>query len=396
MRKTKGFTLVELIVVMATFSIILFGALSLVDPIRTMFEKSYRNEEYTAAGTSISNYLESELQYAEYVQITGAAPTTATLRNFLNRRYDGKLTANSSGNAVYTSGHLYVLRIDNTNGGIISKWDLNYTMGDLDAIGVLKDNETVSNANAATFDTDPRYIYYTSDTEKGAKIEVGSLSSSDPTYGVYLTKLDAFDLAHPTIDSAINRAFYTEHHYNISLGNAFLNDDRKLQWNADYYNSFGTTPEEQKLKTFGQQNFGFTITSYSFDPVKNTVGRALTDGVNVYDDKTSLMTSSVSFSSKNMWDYKPYLQYKWDVNDAKTARTNEVTSEGTTTKQYEYYDLVDPTKSDATAKGHSVAFEITDDLMVADYSNAAELYSERLEPGVFYIVYTYCGEDILK
>lgn len=395
MKKIKGFTLIELVIVMATFSIVLFGALSLMGPIRTIFEKTYSNEEYTAASTNISNYLESELQYAEYVQVTSVAPSTASLRNFLNRRYDGKLTADTAGNAVYASGDVYVLRIDNANGGIISKWDLTYQMGDLDAIGVLEGNAMVDNSNAATFDTLPRYIYYTSDTDKGTEIAVAALPDTDPR----ITRIDNFDINNPNVPCAINKAFYNDYHFNISLGNVFLNDENKLQWNSDYYNAFGTTPEEQKLKTFGQQNFGFTITAYPFNTQKHIQGRAMSTtggfNVNIYDTSTSVTTSSVSFSSKNMWDYKPYLQYKWDANATKDARTNEATVEGVTSKQYEYYDLVDPTKSDETAKSHSVAFEITSDLMVADYTNGIELYQKRIEPNVIYIIYTYCGEDIL-
>jgi prepilin-type N-terminal cleavage/methylation domain-containing protein len=61
----KGFTLIELIIVMAIFSIIMLGAMSLVDPVSTIHSRTSATEKTSAYAENIELYLKGSLQYAD-------------------------------------------------------------------------------------------------------------------------------------------------------------------------------------------------------------------------------------------------------------------------------------------------------------------------------------------
>lgn len=65
MKKLKAFTLVELIVVMAIFSMIAVGALALVKPSMELFGDTSEQEEVTACTDNIKRYIEDNLRYAD-------------------------------------------------------------------------------------------------------------------------------------------------------------------------------------------------------------------------------------------------------------------------------------------------------------------------------------------
>ena len=79
-KKVKGFTLIELIVVLALFTMIMSAALGLLFPI----QKSYKNtDEYNAANAvvdTVSEAIESQLRYADRIRFyygTEYAPTNS-------------------------------------------------------------------------------------------------------------------------------------------------------------------------------------------------------------------------------------------------------------------------------------------------------------------------------
>ena len=61
----KGFTLTELIVVMAVFSIIMVAVMSLIDPVSTIYKNTAVAERTYANANSIQTYLQTHLEYAE-------------------------------------------------------------------------------------------------------------------------------------------------------------------------------------------------------------------------------------------------------------------------------------------------------------------------------------------
>ncbi len=63
----KGFTLIELIVVMAIFSILMVGVMVLIDPVSNMFKNTAMSEKTYAYANNVQQYLQTKLEYAEDV-----------------------------------------------------------------------------------------------------------------------------------------------------------------------------------------------------------------------------------------------------------------------------------------------------------------------------------------
>lgn len=68
-KKLSGFTLIELIIVMAIFSGICVGALAMVRPAMQLFHKTSAQEEAGANIDNISRYLQDNLRYADRLNI---------------------------------------------------------------------------------------------------------------------------------------------------------------------------------------------------------------------------------------------------------------------------------------------------------------------------------------
>lgn len=69
MKKLKGFTLVELIIVMAIFSGIAVGALAMIRPAMQLFNKTASQEGASADIDNISRYIQDNLKYADRVNV---------------------------------------------------------------------------------------------------------------------------------------------------------------------------------------------------------------------------------------------------------------------------------------------------------------------------------------
>jgi prepilin-type N-terminal cleavage/methylation domain-containing protein len=214
--KVKGFTLVELIVVVAIFSLIMVGALNLVQPSRKMYTNAYNNEAMISNATQLNNYLESTLRYATFVRVSSTMPDAAARKLLVQQAYDSKLKIKDLTHIEPAKGKLYILDIDNTSGGKIHKWTYSYTAG-------------------------------------------GKFNLDDDT----VTDVAITPTAEPALTSAedcINEAIYNDCNYNISLGMFDAVSEAKgtekvykLVQNSDYYTYTGA---------FSKNNFGFTITAY--------------------------------------------------------------------------------------------------------------------------------------
>lgn len=68
MKKLKGFTLLELIIVMAIFSIIMYSAVQLLNPVSKFFVRSSNFENTTACTDNMRRCIEGNLKYADRVR----------------------------------------------------------------------------------------------------------------------------------------------------------------------------------------------------------------------------------------------------------------------------------------------------------------------------------------
>ena len=68
-RTKKGFTLIELIIVLAIFSVIMVLVMSFIDPVSKIMKKSSTRERTASYVDNINEYLEKSLRYAQYVRV---------------------------------------------------------------------------------------------------------------------------------------------------------------------------------------------------------------------------------------------------------------------------------------------------------------------------------------
>lgn len=115
----KGFTLIELIVVMAIFSILMAGALALVDPVSKINKTASDFEKTNAYVDNIQDYLQDSLRYAENVWVYQGNMSDSDLKDeaedFRNKYYNETITTKDGSDVVYTKGNIRILTILNND-----------------------------------------------------------------------------------------------------------------------------------------------------------------------------------------------------------------------------------------------------------------------------------------
>lgn len=76
-RKQKGFTLIELIIVLAIFSIILTLVMSFIDPVAKLMSKASIKERTAAYVDNIEEYVDNSIHYAKFVRVYNGGFTDA-------------------------------------------------------------------------------------------------------------------------------------------------------------------------------------------------------------------------------------------------------------------------------------------------------------------------------
>lgn len=76
-RKPKGFTLIELIIVLAIFSIILTLVMSFIDPVAKLMSKASIKERTAAYVDNIEEYVDNSIHYAKFVRVYNGGFTDA-------------------------------------------------------------------------------------------------------------------------------------------------------------------------------------------------------------------------------------------------------------------------------------------------------------------------------
>jgi len=122
MRKTtkKGFTLMELIIVMALFSVIMVLVMSFIDPASKLMNKTATREKTASYVDNINEYIDKSLRYATFVRVFESdlrlrddekpvADEKEAVQQFLDDFFDGAI--NSSGDPV--TGRVHVLKLLN-------------------------------------------------------------------------------------------------------------------------------------------------------------------------------------------------------------------------------------------------------------------------------------------
>ncbi|MDE6677599.1 MAG: prepilin-type N-terminal cleavage/methylation domain-containing protein [Ruminococcus sp.] len=143
-KNLKGFTLIELIVVMAVFGIIMLGAMQFLDPVSRMMKGASLQEANSATVDNIKRYFEGTLRYASSIYVhngdlkyyDGGNPVVITaaneearqkqaVTNFVDDYFRDR--ADSNNNPI--NGQVHLMKIDNDNQGKITESLFDFTAG---------------------------------------------------------------------------------------------------------------------------------------------------------------------------------------------------------------------------------------------------------------------------
>lgn len=350
--KVKGFTLIEMLIVIATFSVIMFGAMQLMQPSRTLFERSFKTEEVSAGQKIIKNYLEDNLRFAQNLDISNKLPEDADLEKdvtrFVCNHYNGyrlnetiPTLTGSLKDYKMGGGTVYVMWIDNRNGGQILSQKFDFTAPDIDPNGTVVVAPTVTAhdrenyaVNKAIYD---RYNYLVS-------VGVTKNDTKDPATLDAKSRDEHSDFVHPVTDT-------------------------------EYYSKF-----DASLANFSSRNFSFTINAYDTTSKTAPWTDASTDIVYY----PSLMTMTASMALINTERIENYLHFDWK-------------SEGTSWKQeFTVPDAASPKKIAPTwcnnyeeTHCHLTAHQAADAEDKLDHSTFSSSVTEFEQPDAIRIIYSY-------
>ncbi len=151
-KKLKGFTLVELVIVMAIFTILMAAVMALIDPVARMMKKATVQEANAAAVDNVKRYIEGNLKYANAIEAHMGALTNTTDLTMLDVSTDVakdnaiKTVAENFAQQYYINksqyydhdiggankpfqGKIRIMEIDNVNGGRINEYVVDFEAG---------------------------------------------------------------------------------------------------------------------------------------------------------------------------------------------------------------------------------------------------------------------------
>lgn len=150
-RNRKGFTLIELIIVLAIFSIIMTLVMSFIDPVSKIMKKASTRERTAAYVDNIGEYLDNSLHYAKFMRVyygdfvdpadpTKVIPEGVAVQNLVEEAYNGALKYNSKASKESDKfkplqGTVRVLKLMNQDDGKLEKGQIyetvyNFAAGD--------------------------------------------------------------------------------------------------------------------------------------------------------------------------------------------------------------------------------------------------------------------------
>lgn len=121
--RLKGFTLVELLVVMTIFSILMAAALALTTPVSRMYKNTALAEKTYSYSHNIQEYIQGTLEYADnlyiYTTDTLGATYSADLQqlaeDYRKDHYQNLVTTDDGTNTRFIRGKVYIMRLLNND-----------------------------------------------------------------------------------------------------------------------------------------------------------------------------------------------------------------------------------------------------------------------------------------
>lgn len=135
-KKLKGFTLIELIIVMAVFGILMVAVMSIMNPLSKIVKRASLQEANAAAVDNMKRYMEGSLRYSDCIEVfvgdlvdfTGnpVADEDAAVLRFIENHYTNR--TNPGGENPLT-GKIRMLKIDNADAGRVTEYEWDFKAG---------------------------------------------------------------------------------------------------------------------------------------------------------------------------------------------------------------------------------------------------------------------------
>lgn len=122
-KKFNGFTLVELLVVMAILTLLLVATMAFVGPVQKIFKDTNEAERSHAYADNTKSYIEDSLKYAEGIRIYQELPASSNVQDLVENYFDimYKDVVTYDGSSLdYAEGVIRVMQLQNSNSGRIS------------------------------------------------------------------------------------------------------------------------------------------------------------------------------------------------------------------------------------------------------------------------------------
>ncbi len=127
-KKVKGFTLIELIIVLAIFGIILAVVLSLINPVSRIMNKAQTRERTAAYSDNISEYLDNSLHYSSFMYVYKGGFTDIdnegeefserfAINQFASKIFDYAVGSEDGVNYMPITGQIRVMKLINEDTG---------------------------------------------------------------------------------------------------------------------------------------------------------------------------------------------------------------------------------------------------------------------------------------
>ena len=190
--KLKGFTLVELIVVMAIFSVLMAGALALTTPVSKMYKNTALAEKTYSYAHNIQEYIQGALEYSDslYVYTEDKLGTTFTndkkalAEDFRKKHYDNVVTSDDGTTSRPIKGKIYIMRLLNKADGSIPAGQITLTEYSFDGDNLTLSSPERTMLNDVYFSSsDSNYSYsYTLGASKLVTVDTPTGGDEDSVY----------------------------------------------------------------------------------------------------------------------------------------------------------------------------------------------------------------------
>ena len=305
-RTRKGFTLIELIIVMAVFSILMVAVMSLVNPLNKIVKKATLQQANAAAVDNVKRYLEGSIRYADCIEVyvgdltdfngndiiipAGYDAETYAAKTFIDNHYTNRT---NPGTEDPLTGKVRMLKIDNADNGKITEyeWDFKagYTYVQFDGSGDRKKVQETDLDGNPLFDVDSNPIM------------VDDYGTEDAV------------LTNKSVDkNVINPVYYKDYSFYFKPGynealtindqdviNSIAGFDTSKDKPDIYYSSI--VPVEMasgaRVPNFSPELFSLTVMTYKND---GAMGEIADDVATAEDESQLIFRSPFALSNVNM------------------------------------------------------------------------------------------------